>query len=122
MLEARLLFVALENRKVYVGWAAFLPMPETRRDGTNEHFGLLPVRSGYLDDKTLHPNFTSQYGRIYARILSPEPDPETEDLDTTDFVILLPLDKVMVVRPYSLDVEQEQFLIPQQDDPQETTH
>ncbi len=33
-----------------------------------------------------------------------------------DFEILLPMDKVVVIRPYSLDVDQEIFKIPQEDD------
>ena len=105
VIEAQLLFVALDNKKVYVGWATLPPKLKTRLDAATEHFGFLPVRSGYLDQVDLEPAYTTEYGPVYERIL----EGKLKGLDMADFEILLPMDKVVVIRPYSLDVPQELF-------------
>jgi hypothetical protein len=105
IIDAQLLFVALDNKKVYVGWATLPPKLKTRLDAATEHFGFLPVRSGYLDQATLEPAYTTEYGPVYERIV----EGGLGDLDMADFEILLPMDKVVVIRPYSLDVPQELF-------------
>jgi hypothetical protein len=105
VIDAQLLFVALDNKKVYVGWATLPPKLKTRLDAATEHFGFLPVRSGYLDQATLEPVYTTEYGPVYERIL----EGTLRGLDMADFEILLPMDKVVVIRPYSLDVPQELF-------------
>lgn len=107
-LEAQLLFVAFDSRKVYVGWPTLQPKLKPRPDNNTEYFGLLPARSGYLDETTLQPNFTTQYGPIYEQIL----DKTRTDIDMDDFQILLPMDKVVVIRPYSLDLPQKLFAMP----------
>ena len=78
---------------------------QTHLGGTAEHFGLLPVRSGYLDAATLHPSFTTEYGPVYERII----ENTLRGLDMADFEVLLPMDKVVVIRPFSLEVPQELF-------------
>lgn len=108
ILEAQLLFVAFDNRKVYVGWPTLQPKLKPRPDSNTEYFGLLPVRSGYLDETHLQPSFTTQYGPVYEKIL----DDTLTGVDMADFEILLPVDKVVVIRPYSLDLPQELFAMP----------
>ena len=63
------------------------------------------MRSGYLDQATLEPAYTTEYGPVYERIL----EGRLKGLDMADFEIFLPMDKVVVIRPYSLDVPQELF-------------
>jgi hypothetical protein len=115
MLEARLLFVAFDNRKVYVGWPSLLPIVKPSRKGFEEHFGLLPVRSGYLSEKSLKPVFTTQYGPIYERIIeleesdSPDPNDPVAGLSVADFQIMVPIDKISVIRRFSLDVDEKLF-------------
>jgi hypothetical protein len=105
VVERRLIFLALENRKVYVGWPVRLPIPKPRRDAPKEHFEFLPARSGYLDEKTLEVKFTTQYGPVYERIANGT----IRGLRLADFQIVIPLDKVVLVRPYSLDVDRRLF-------------
>jgi hypothetical protein len=108
MLDAQLLFVGFENRKVYVGWVTLQPKLKRQFHSDTEYFGFLPVRSGYLDQKTLEPHYTAQYGLIYEKIL----DGVITYVDMDDFDILLPMDKVVVIRPFSLDLPREEFAIP----------
>ena len=107
MLDAQLLFVGLESRKVYVGWVTLQPKLKPQFHSDTEYFGFLPARSGYLDEKTLEPHFTAQYGPIYEKIL----DGVITYVDMDDFDILLPMDRVVVIRPYSLDLPQEEFVM-----------
>ena len=108
MLDAQLLFVGLESRKIYVGWVTLQPKLKPQFHSDTEYFGFLPARSGYLDEKTLEPHFTAQYGPIYEKIL----DGVITYVDMDDFDILLPMDRVVVIRPYSLDLPQEEFVMP----------
>lgn len=105
--EAQLLFVVLGNGKVYVGWATDVPMPKPRREDIKEHFKFLPTMSGYLDDK-LQPQFTTQYGAVFDKVV----DEGIANLDIYNFEIVIPLDEVMVLREYSLDVQQDWFKMP----------
>lgn len=106
IVDARLVYVAFNNGKVYVGWPAWAPEIRRNPERTAGYFGLLPVRSGYLDE-TSQPQFTTQYGPVYEQIL----EGELESLDMTDFEILIPMNNVAVIRPYSLNLPQANFTI-----------
>lgn len=103
--QKRLIYVSLDNRKVYVGWAIKMPLPKPRRDAPKEHFTLLPAKSGYLAEDTLKVNFTTYYGPVHDEIA----DERITDLGLPDFQIVIPLDQMVVVRPYSLDVDPSLF-------------
>ena len=103
--EQSLVYVALDNRKVYVGWAIDMPLPKPRRDAPKEHFTLLPAKSGYLAEGTLKPHFTTYYGPVHNQIA----DGTITALRLEDFQIVIPLDRMVVARPYSLDVDPSLF-------------
>lgn len=121
MVEASLLLVVLDNKKVYVGWPSMLPFPKARRDDAKEYLGLLPVKSGYLEEKTLAPHFTIQYSSIYQLIAeretssshSPSETDPIAGLDMMSFQILIPISRITLIRPFSF-LEPELFKIPSQ--------
>src|SRR5688500_15121187 len=82
-----------------------MPQLKMRLGDAAEHFRRLPVRSGYLDQATLHPLYTTEYGPAYERII----EGSLGGLDMADFEILLPMDRVVVIRLFSLDVPQSLF-------------
>jgi hypothetical protein len=98
-------YIALDNRKVYVGWAIDMPLPKPRRDAPKDYFTLLPAKSGYLAEDTLKPHFTTFYGPVHDQIA----DGTITDLSLEDFEIVVPLDRMVVARPYSLDVDPSLF-------------
>jgi hypothetical protein len=103
--QKRLVYVSLDNRKVYVGWAIDMPLPKPRRDAPTEHFTLLPAKSGYLGEDNLKAHFTTYYGPVHDEIANQT----ITDLSLADFQIIIPLDRMVVVRPYSLDVDLRLF-------------
>ena len=68
-----------------------------------------------MDAKTLKPVFTTEYGSIYERIIeleesdSPDPNDPVAGLSVADFEIMVPIDKITVMRPFSLDVDRKMF-------------
>lgn len=104
ILERRLIFVTLSNGKVYVGWPTNVPHPKPRREDLKEHFKLLPARSGYLNEK-LEPIFTTEYQSVYSKILRGN----LQEMEISDFQIVIPLDEVVVLRTYSLSMDQKLF-------------
>jgi hypothetical protein len=103
--DQSLVYIALDNRKVYVGWAIDMPLPKPRRDAPKDYFTLLPAKSGYLAEDTLKPHFTTFYGPVHDQIA----DGTITDLSLEDFQIVVPLDRMVVARPYSLDVDPSLF-------------
>ena len=86
--------VTLDNRKVYEG--IVLRAPNLERE--NLHLGLLPLRSGYRDARTLRTHFWAvDYGAVYEsdRVNATE---ESAKTDANDFAIVIPLDHVTSVR------------------------
>lgn len=111
VVDGQLIFVALGNRKVYIGWPMEVPKPKPRREEVKEHFRLLPVESGFLDEHTLEPEFTTPYAPVYNRIASGK----ITAVAIEDFQIVIPLDEVTVVRAYSLEIDQRLFDFPQEE-------
>lgn len=110
VVDGQLIFVALGNRKVYIGWPMEVPKPKPRREEAKEHFRMLPVVSGFLNEHTLEPEFTTPYAPVYNRVASGEITAVAID----DFQIVIPLDEVTVVRAYSLEIDQRLFEVPQE--------
>jgi hypothetical protein len=115
--QRRLVYVGLDNRRVYVGWATKMPLPKPRRDAPKEHFTLLLAKSGYLTEDTLETRFTTYYGPVHNQIA----DGTITDLRSDDFQIVIPLDRMVVARPYSLDVDPSLFELSSEADAQGDT-
>lgn len=115
MTDKSILAVALENRKVYVGYAWDVPPPDPHRI-EDYAIKLLPVRSGYRDDETMELHFTTQYSRIYSQIRAGE----RRDLDLEDFLIILPVRNIISVNLYAIRVNPNFFKMPSETETEET--
>lgn len=104
ILNRQSIYVALNSGKVYVGWVIDIPKPKPRKEEFREHFTLLPIQSGYLNDR-LEPQFITGYEPVYLKVM----DRTIQSLSIADFQIVIPLDEVAVVRAYSLDLDQNLF-------------
>jgi hypothetical protein len=104
MQDSSLVSVTLESRKVYIGWPVYSP---DLRHETND-FRLLPALSGYRKEDDLSLDFTTQYLDIYDHIESEV----IEGVRAKDFEIVLPLEKVVSVNRFELDIDQELFRLP----------
>ena len=60
---------------------------------------LLPIRSGYRDEKTLDLHFTTSYSRIYEQIRKGQMGESVED-----FLIVLPVKNIVSVNLYALKI------------------
>jgi hypothetical protein len=103
--EPLLIAVTLDNRKVYVGYPGLTPMPKPRRDEADNYFGLLPIVSGYRHESTLKLYFTTDYTDVYNDVMSGI----HPGLHVDDFEITIPVDKVVTVAPFSLEMGQSAF-------------
>ena len=99
-----LVLVTLRSRKVYVGWPLYTPDP--RRE--TKDFRLFPAASGYRDEQTLELKLTTQYSGVYERIEAGE----YSDLQVEDFDTILPLEEVESANLFSLEIDQDLFKIP----------
>jgi hypothetical protein len=96
--------VALDNRKVYVGYAWDVPPLDPRRV-EDYAIKLLPVRSGYRDGETMELQFTTQYSLIYGQIRTGE----RRDLGLEDFLIVLPVKNIVSVNLFATRVNPTLF-------------
>jgi hypothetical protein len=62
--------VTLRNRKIYAGWVVEVPAPN--RD--LRHVSLVPLMSGYRDEKTLQPIYTKHYAHRFGTNFAPSED------------------------------------------------
>jgi hypothetical protein len=97
--------VTLDNRKVYVGFAGLTPRPQPRREEADNYFGLLPVISGYREEGKLRLHFTTDYTEVYEQVEAGMHPGVSID----DFEITIPVERVVTVNPFSLDIEQGLF-------------
>ena len=100
-----LISVTLDKRKVYVGYPGLTPMPNPRGGDPENYFGLLPLLSGYRAQDSLQLRFTTDYTQAYEEVdagMHP-------DVSIDDFEIIIPLDRVVTVNPFSLEIEQGLF-------------
>ncbi len=99
--------VSLANRKVYVGWAWSVPPLDPRR--VNDYaIRLLPVRSGYRDEKTMEMHFTTRYDEMYKRIRGKQ----ITDVEIDDFVVVLPVKDIVSANLYALRVDPSLLKMP----------
>lgn len=101
MQDQDLVLVTLESRKVYVGWAVYSPEP--RIEGKD--FRLLPVMSGYRYENKLNVCFTTQYATTYNRLDAGK----VQRLHAKDFETMIPLEGVVNLSLFSLEVDQAWF-------------
>ena len=98
--------VTLDSRKVYEG--IVLRAPNLERE--NLHLGLLPLRSGYRDAKTLRTHFwVVDYGAFYNKSDRVNATEESDEPDANDFAIVIPLDHVTSVRFVGPDFDAHSF-------------
>jgi hypothetical protein len=102
--NTELVSITLDNRKVYIGWPTYTP--SLRRE--TEDFRLLPVLSGYRGEKTLELRYTT----YYADILDQVEEGEVQSIDTRDLEVVIPLEEITSLGPYSLNIPQDAFRLP----------
>lgn len=102
--KGRMVSLTLKNRKVYVGLVARTP---PILEGKSTDIRLLPVISGYREDKTLDWIATTTYDPIYSKII----DGEITDLVLSDFEVVIPTGEIVTANLFSTDIDQGQFKI-----------
>ena len=78
--DRKLVLISLSTRKFYIGWVLKLPNLNPQQ----AFIGVLPVLSGYRDDKTLELRFTADYANVY----------EGDDIDPANFIVTLPVAEI----------------------------
>lgn len=106
--NVELVYVTLDNRQVYVGWPTFTP--GLRRE--TEDVRILPVLSGYRDEKTLEVDYTTFYADVVDRV----EEGQVEGVDVSDLVVVIPLSRVVSLGPFSLNIPREWFNVPPEED------
>jgi len=79
--DKKLVLISLSTRRFYIGWVLKLPNLKPER----AYIGVLPILSGYRDDKTLELRFTADYANAYASI---------SDIRKDDFIVTLPVAEI----------------------------
>jgi len=103
--EAKLIYIALKNGKVYVGYVFDQPLPKPHSEEESKYLTLWPQKSGYMDDSQI-PQWTTDYSSIYEQIFA---DRSRSDDEALDFEIIIPMDEILVARAYNLDLQREEF-------------
>jgi hypothetical protein len=99
--------ISLDNRKVYVGYVWRLaPLDPHRAD--DYAVRLLPVRSGYRDEKTLELHFTTRYTEVYRQIGSGE----LGGVNHEDFLIVLPIKNIVSANLFALWIDSSLLRMP----------
>jgi hypothetical protein len=109
--NVELIYVTLENRQVYIGWPTYTP--GLRRD--TEDFRILPVLSGFRDEQTLEVDYTTYYPDVLDRV----DNGEIGGVQADDLEVVIPLNRVISLGPFSLDIPQEWFKVPIEEDTEE---
>ena len=102
------LSIALESRKVYVGWPTGTPEQDPRKDIEEAYITLLPIHSGYRNEKNLELSITTRYSQVYQRMIAGEEFVKADGtkLSVQDFEIVLPLAKIVSVSQYAIESTQ----------------
>lgn len=88
--ELKPVSVVLKSRKVYIGFVTGSFDPANSR----KYIQLLPLQSGYRDSRTLQLTITTDYSRVYDRIISQE---LPLDVNTDDFVVVVPITGIVSI-------------------------
>jgi hypothetical protein len=100
LIEKKRVMVSLKSGKVYIGRVLEMITPESNKD-----FLLLPVKSGYRDDKQ-RLTITTSYDEAYKDIQDNEP----EFIEIiSDFGIVIPIPDVLSATLYREDVHAKYF-------------
>src|SRR5215212_370088 len=99
--------VSLDNRKVYVGYVWRLAPLDPHRVG-DYAVRLLPIRSGYRDEKTLELHFTTRYTEVYRRIGTGE----LQGVKREDFLVVLPVKNIVSANLFALWIDRSLLRIP----------
>jgi hypothetical protein len=105
MRQDRPVSLTLKNRKVYIGRIIRLP-PILEGDAT--HIRLLPIMSGYRDEKTVVWTPTTSYTDAYLEILKGQ----IPGLHSEDFEIVIPVSEIITANLFSFDIDQKTFTLP----------
>jgi hypothetical protein len=103
--ETKLIYIALKNGKVYVGYVVDQPLPKPHGEEESKYLTLWPQKSGYMDDSQI-PQWTTDYSSIYEQIFA---DRSRSDEEVVDFEIIIPMDEILVARAYDQDLQREEF-------------
>jgi hypothetical protein len=82
--------LSLSTRKFYVGWVLKLPNLQPQQ----AYVRILPVLSGYRDDKTLELRFTVDYASVYR----------TSGVEPANFQVTLPIAEIRTASYFDQDV------------------
>lgn len=82
--------VTLKNRKSYIGFVAEIPDP--KKDTT--HIRILPVYSGYRDEKTFELKIVEDYESAYLN---------NKSFDMADFLVVISTDEIITVSFFKKD-------------------
>ncbi|WP_299805613.1 hypothetical protein [uncultured Shewanella sp.] len=92
--------ITLNSRKTYVG----IVKNTALEAGEVQYIKLLPILSGYRDEKTLNPQFTTNYFEHYSNNLNDQGDPnDNNGAKLEDFVVLLPVAEVNQIGQFNID-------------------
>ncbi len=94
--------ITLRNRKVYVGLVARTP---PILEGRSTDIRLLPVISGYREEKTLDWIATTTYDPIYSKII----EGAIVNLTLSDFEVVIPTGDIVTANFFSTDLDQKLF-------------
>ncbi|MBE0379192.1 hypothetical protein [Pseudoalteromonas prydzensis] len=97
-IEVKPIRVELDCGKVYVG----LPETPDFESGEIKYITLLPLLSGYVDDKKKIV-FNNNYYLHYEEYFNEKSDEETEHNSINDFSIVIPVEEVVVASRFSID-------------------
>lgn len=87
----KLIEVTLKNRKSYIGF----PLEDLQSFITDPDLRLLPVASGYRDERTMKLNLTTDHADVFNAF---------DDVDQEDFQIVISMSEVISVRIFDLRV------------------
>ena len=102
--ETKLVYIALKNGKVYVGYGFDQPPPKPHHEEESKYLTLWPQQSGYTDTRMI-PQWSTYYSSIYERIFAGE----VTDINPLDFEIVVPLDEVLIARAWEDRFERREF-------------
>lgn len=97
-IEVKPIRVELDCGKVYVG----LPETPDFESGEIKYITLLPLLSGYVDEKK-KIFFNNNYYLHYEEYFDDESDEESEHNSINDFSIVIPVDEIVVASRFSID-------------------
>lgn len=100
MLEVSQIQVTLDDGKIYIGWPVHI---SARLSESDTYLQILPLSSGYRDERTKQVEITTHYDEVYDR-LSTALDPAELDFVPEDFIKVVPISRIVVVGKFHPNV------------------